>query len=103
MSTKIVKLNDIEIQRHLRELSGWQINGGELQREFSLASFPSAIFFVSTIAQLAELEAHHPDILISYNKVALTLSTHTVSGITAKDFMLAQKIDAAWSIFTMKA
>ena len=37
----------------------------------------------------AERVDHHPDILVRYNKVTLTLSTHDAGGITAKDFDLA--------------
>ncbi len=36
---------------------------------------------------------HHPDILITYNKVTITLSTHSEGGITEKDLNLAQQIE----------
>jgi 4a-hydroxytetrahydrobiopterin dehydratase len=50
--------------------------------------------FVNHVAGLAEAMDHHPDILIQYRKVKLTLSTHSAGGLTELDFALAQKIDA---------
>lgn len=50
--------------------------------------------FASAVGQLAERADHHPDILISYRKVTLTLSTHSEGGLTEKDFSLAAQINA---------
>jgi 4a-hydroxytetrahydrobiopterin dehydratase len=50
--------------------------------------------FVNAVAQAAEKAQHHPDILIRYSRVTLTLATHDASGITEKDFSLAKKADA---------
>jgi len=59
-----------------------------------LPSFPAALMFVSAVGQLAERADHHPDILITYRKVTLTLSTHSAAGLTEKDFGLAAQINA---------
>ncbi len=99
MSNNVVKLHDAEVYTRLQSLSSWIVSDGELQREFSLPSFPSAIFFVDAIAHLAELAAHHPDIHIFYNRVIINLATHSVGGITEKDFALAQSIDVLWRSF----
>ncbi len=103
MSTEIVKLDDTEVQRRLKALSTWVLSNGELRREFSLPSFPSAIFFVNAIAHLAELGAHHPDIQISYSKVSLNFTTHSAGGITQKDFVMALKVDELWQTFDWKS
>ena len=50
--------------------------------------------FVNMVADTAELEGHHPDIGIFYNKVSLTLTTHAIKGLSQNDFVLAAKIDA---------
>ena len=49
--------------------------------------------FVSAVGVLAEARNHHPDILIQWNRVRLTLSTHDASGLTMKDFDLAKEIN----------
>ena len=55
--------------------------------------FPAAVRFVDFVAELAEVADHHPDIDIRYNRVRLTLSTHSAGGVTEKDFALARAID----------
>ena len=43
---------------------------------------------------MAEAADHHPDILVEYRHVTLTLTTHDSGGLTARDFSLAARIDA---------
>ena len=50
--------------------------------------------FVGAVAYLAERANHHPDVSISWNKVTLTLSTHSAGGLTLADFNLARQISA---------
>ena len=102
MSNDAIKLDDAEIQTRLKTLSNWNTSNSELQREFSLPSFPSAIFFVNAVAHLAELAAHHPDIHIFYNKVVLNIATHSAGGITEKDFAFARSVDELWHSFDLQ-
>jgi 4a-hydroxytetrahydrobiopterin dehydratase len=83
------KMTDAEVKAGLTALPDWNEVGGELQRTFQFADFVAAMGFVNRVADAAEAACHHPDILIRYNKVTLTLSTHDAGGITAKDFDLA--------------
>jgi len=55
---------------------------------------PMAIEVVDRVAVLAERTQHHPDIDIRWNKVTLTLSTHSAGGLTAADFALARRVSA---------
>jgi 4a-hydroxytetrahydrobiopterin dehydratase len=73
----------------------WSETNGAIQRTVLYKDFKGAMAFVDKVADLAEAADHHPDILIRYNKVTLTLSTHDASGITEKDFNLAEQIDRA--------
>jgi len=73
----------------LATVPGWQIEGGELVRNFKFEDFLAAMRFVNKVAELAEKAAHHPDIDIRYNKVRLALVTHDAGGLTQKDFDLA--------------
>lgn len=88
-------LNEDQIQARLASLTEWSEINGAIQRTYQFKDFVAAIAFVNAVADLAERADHHPDILIRYNKVTLTLSTHDASGITEKDFDLASKADAA--------
>lgn len=87
------KLSDAEIQAELKGVPEWSELNGAIQRTFQFPDFAAAMGFVNQVAAAAEQDQHHPDILIRYNKVTLTLSTHDASGITVKDFALAKKAD----------
>lgn len=82
-----------EAQAHLSDLSGWQIESGQLVRTFEFKSFRDSLEFVNRVGELAEQAGHHPDIDIRYNRVRLTLVTHDAGGLTAKDFELAAQAD----------
>ena len=79
----------------LQSLPDWQIDGGELVRDFKFEDFLAAMCFVNKVAELAEAAGHHPDIDIRYNKVRLALVTHDAGGLTKKDFDLAGQADRA--------
>ncbi len=76
-----------------REVPGWSLKDGEIEREFRFKDFRRAMTFINGVADIAESEAHHPDIFISYSRVRLTLSTHRIGGLSRKDFIVAAKID----------
>ena len=86
------KLNDAQVQQELKNLPGWELKNGEITRFYTFKGFPEAVAFVNRILPLAEAADHHPGIDIRYNKVRLTLSTHSAGGLTAKDFDLARTI-----------
>lgn len=72
---------------------GWSNNGQEIVRTFAFSSFIDGISFVTNVANLAELQNHHPDITINYCKVTLRLTTHDAGGLTERDYKLASAIN----------
>jgi 4a-hydroxytetrahydrobiopterin dehydratase len=88
-------LSSEEVRERVREVPGWEVSGEAITRTYELDDFEAALGFVNRVGELAEAANHHPDIDIRYNKVTLTLSTHSEGGLTAKDFDLARQIDAA--------
>ncbi len=89
----ITRLTDPEIASRLNAASEWSQPGEEIQRTFRFGNFLLAMEFVSAIAAHAERVQHHPDILIRYSRVTLSLSTHDAGGITEKDFEFAAEAD----------
>jgi 4a-hydroxytetrahydrobiopterin dehydratase len=88
------RLTDEEIARAVVQ-TPWEREGDALVREVELDDFAAAIAFVDRVAELAEAVNHHPDILVhGWNRVRLTLSTHSVGQITQADLDLASAIDA---------
>jgi 4a-hydroxytetrahydrobiopterin dehydratase len=89
----LVKLADSDVARRLKTLSEWSQPGEEIQRTYRFKDFVQAMAFVERIAERAEAVQHHPDILIRYSRVTLSLSTHDAGGITEKDFDFASAAD----------
>ncbi|MEA2457431.1 MAG: 4a-hydroxytetrahydrobiopterin dehydratase [Thermoleophilaceae bacterium] len=87
-------LGDDEIEAQLENVPKWARDGDSIKREFKFEDFQASIDFVNRVAPPAEEMNHHPDIAISWNKVELTLSTHSQGGLTEGDFELAAKIDS---------
>lgn len=87
------KLTEDQISVFLRSLPKWQVKHNVLTKTITLAKFMDSIDFINQIADLAEIADHHPDLLIEYNKVTISLTTHNKNGITGKDFSLAEQIE----------
>jgi len=66
-----------------------------LNRRFDFKDFVAAMAFVNRMAEVAEAEGHHPDFAVHYNRVDVTVWTHSVNGLSVNDFILASKLDAA--------
>ena len=88
------KMTDKEVAGRLGELGGWKLRSGQLHKEFQFADFSEAFGFMSRVALLAEKQNHHPEWTNVYDRVAVSLSSHDVGGISGRDFKLASAIDA---------
>lgn len=86
-------LGDSDVQQRLAG-SEWRREGDAIVRDLKFDDFAQAIAFVNRVAEAAEEANHHPDILVhGWNKVRLTLSTHSEGGLTDADIRMAQRID----------
>jgi len=89
-----MKLSEERIKEMLSRLEGWAREGDWIVRDFKFENFKRALEFVNRVADEAEAMDHHPDILIhGWNKVRLSMMTHSVGGLTEKDFKLAERIN----------
>jgi 4a-hydroxytetrahydrobiopterin dehydratase len=87
-------LSDSEIEARLGGLSGWERQGEAIVKVFERGDFVGSVKFVDALVEPAEAMGHHPDLEISWDKVTVSLSSHSEGGLTAADFELAEKIDA---------
>ncbi len=90
-----MKLSKDEIKDRLKNLTGWNYDESSdiIVKDFNFKNFREAMAFVLRIAFEAEKLDHHPDILIEYNRVRLSLRTHSEDGITERDFELIDRIE----------
>ena len=86
-------LSPTQVEEALTRLPGWELRDERLVKTFRRAGFVEALEFVQRIAGPAEEMDHHPDVLISWRDVTLSLWTHAAGGITARDLRLALAIE----------
>ncbi len=89
-----MRMTDDEVKDQLSKLGGWEREGDALMREFEFANFVGSVDFVNRITPVAEEMNHHPDLELSWNRVTVSLTTHSAGGITERDLELARRIDA---------
>lgn len=89
-------LNKDEAEFFLNKVAGWALDAEnkKISKTYKFQDFIGAINFVDRVAEVAEMENHHPDIHVSYNKVTLELWTHAILGLSENDFIVAAKVDA---------
>jgi len=85
-------LNDEAIAAALARLPGWQQERTAIRKIYEFPDFAEALKFVHRVADLAAEADHHPVILIEFNRVTLTLSSHDAGGVTRRDLDLATRI-----------
>ncbi len=91
----IQPLSSSESQTFLKEMNQWSLlEDKKIQKDYKFKNFKEAMNFVNKISEIAEEEGHHPDIYLhNWNKVTVTLSTHSIGGLSENDFIVAAKID----------
>lgn len=82
----------VELHKQLK--SGWKIvEEHHLEKNYPFPDFKEALKFTIKVGALAEEEGHHPDVLLTYGNVKITLWTHKIDGLSESDFILAAKCD----------
>ncbi len=81
---------------YLKQTTGWSLSGDAktISKECVAKNFMVAVNFINKVAQIAEMENHHPDVhLTSYRNLRIDLSTHAIGGLSENDFIMAAKIN----------
>jgi 4a-hydroxytetrahydrobiopterin dehydratase len=87
------RLSKDEIARRVAALPGWTVEEGALARRYDFETYAAGAVFAGAVAHLADSLNHHPDLLVGYKTVTVTLRTHdSGGGLTAYDFELARRI-----------
>ena len=88
-------LSSVEIQKFLKLIHPkWEVlEDKKITRDFEFLDYNSAISFTNSVAELAEIQGHHPYIHINFRTVKIIVFTHKIDGLHENDFLLASKID----------
>lgn len=94
---RMTSLTEQQIGQSLAGISDWKpvdVAGQPgIERVIRTGDFLSGLALVTRIAVLAEKRNHHPDVILTYPRVTIRLTTHDAGGLTEKDFDLATEID----------
>lgn len=72
----------------------WEVvDEHHLQKNYTFKDFRDALDFTNQVGEIAEQQAHHPDIYLTWGKVGVKIYTHKIDGLNESDFILAAKID----------
>lgn len=93
--SSIEPLTGEALKTHMNQLKkGWKaVEEHHIEKEYSFKDFAQALAFTNKVGALAEKEDHHPDVALSWGKVRITIWTHSVGGLSEKDFTFAKKCD----------
>lgn len=87
-------MESAEVETYLGKVEGWGHTGHHrISRTFVFPDFAGALEFANRVGEIAETEGHHPDLLVAWGRVEVTIWTHKLNGLTESDFILAAKID----------
>jgi 4a-hydroxytetrahydrobiopterin dehydratase len=86
-------LSSEELEAELANLPGWERAGEAITRQFKFDTYMDGVAFANCIAEAAEQANHHPDILIGYRAVTISLTSHDSGGVTARDVRMARTVD----------
>ncbi len=91
----VPKLTRDQAEVLIKEIPGWTLSDDvtRIEKQYKFKNFREAMTFVNKVAEIANVEDRHPDILINYSKVTLTLWTHAIGGLSENDFIVAAKVE----------
>jgi 4a-hydroxytetrahydrobiopterin dehydratase len=82
-----------EALKYVEKIPGWALVSDRIEKEFGFKSYLGGLEFAYALGRTAEEEDHHPDILIRWGRVKVTLMTHAVKGLSENDFIMAAKAE----------
>jgi len=96
-----MKLNQKQIENKFKDLEGWILNKNIqlISKSYKFNDFKEAFLWMTYISEEAERLNHHPEWKNVYNTVEIILTTHDVSGLSNKDFLLANFMDKEFQKF----
>lgn len=88
-------LSEKQITEQLPE--GWEFIEGEIVADFATGDFNTGVTFVERIGKAADEANHHPDVLLTYPEVTVSLTSHDANGVTSRDIDMAKTVNEIFS------
>ena len=98
-SSKTAPMKMQEARKYLQHLHCWALAEDNILREFKFKNYLAGLKFAYSLGRIAEKENHHPDILMRWKRVRVTLTTHDIKGLSVNDFIMAAKAEKIYRRF----
>jgi len=95
-----VPMSKPEAESYLQTFQGWGLSDETIKKEFRFKSYREGLDFAYAVGRIAEEQDHHPDILVKWRRVRLTLSTHVIEGLSQNDFIMAAKSELEYQKYS---
>ena len=82
-----------EVETLLRDFPGWTMCQGTISKSFAFPDYHHTIAFVNAVAWIAQQQDHHPELNVFYDHCRVSFNTHSIGGISEKDFICAARIE----------
>ena len=99
----VLPLDLSEIHKYQKKVDGWNVKKNKneiyfLEKSFKFKNFLESQNFINKVGEIAEQEAHHPDISFGWGYAKIIITTHAIEGLSENDFILAAKIDQIFNV-----
>ncbi len=91
-------LDTSELEEIISKFPKWEYREKSLKQDFMFSDFSEAFEFMVQVSEIAEDLNHHPDWSNSWNKVSISISTHSAGGLTALDLKFVEKVESLTGI-----
>jgi 4a-hydroxytetrahydrobiopterin dehydratase len=73
--------------------SGWKEVGGKLTKKYKFDSYGEVLDFVKEVGEVAEEQNHHPEMLVKYQEVIVTIHDHEAGGVSDKCYKFVKAVE----------
>ncbi len=90
-------LSNVEANKQLKLLDGWSLDSNAIKKEYIFDSYMNSIRFINLLAEKAEKNNHHPDLVVGWRKINLVFTSHDLGGVTQLCIKMAQEAEKIFS------
>ena len=86
-------LSNVEANKQLKFLDGWSLDSNAIKKEYIFDSYMKSIHFINLLAEKAEKNNHHPDLVVGWRKINLVFTSHDLGGVTQLCIKMAKEAE----------
>ena len=87
-------LSNTDIQYAISDLNGWEFKNNAIHKIFTFESYLNSIAFINRLAEIAEENNHHPDMVVGWCKIDVAFTSHDQGGVTTACIDMAKKAES---------